>query len=125
MKKYIVMVAMLFAAVTGFAQEEVKPKDKGEMKFEKTRHNFGVFSVDTAVVTHEFVFTNVGKSHLSSIRLMHRADVPYPNIHSSLSCLATRERLPLHTTAKDAVPVCFAKASPYTTTDASRLYVYI
>ena len=23
-------------------QEEIKQKDKGEMKFEKTRHNFGV-----------------------------------------------------------------------------------
>ncbi len=64
------MVAMLLAAVTGFAQEEVKPKDKGEMKFEKTRHNFGVFSQDTAVVSHEFVFTNVGKSPL----IIHQAN---------------------------------------------------
>ena len=70
MKKYILMVAMLLAAVTGFAQEEVKPKDKGEMKFEKTRHNFGVFSQDTAVVSHEFVFTNVGKSPL----IIHQAN---------------------------------------------------
>lgn len=70
MKKYILMVAMQLAAVTGFAQEEVKPKDKGEMKFEKTRHNFGVFSQDTAVVSHEFVFTNVGKSPL----IIHQAN---------------------------------------------------
>lgn len=70
MKKYILMVPMLLAAVTGFAQEEVKPKDKGEMKFEKTRHNFGVFSQDTAVVSHEFVFTNVGKSPL----IIHQAN---------------------------------------------------
>ena len=70
MKKYILMVAMLLAAVTGFAQEEVKPKDKGEMKFEKTRHDFGVFSQDTAVVSHEFVFTNVGKSPL----IIHQAN---------------------------------------------------
>ena len=70
MKKYILRVAMLLAAVTGFAQEEVKPKDKGEMKFEKTRHNFGVFSQDTAVVSHEFVFTNVGKSPL----IIHQAN---------------------------------------------------
>ena len=70
MKKYIFMVAMLLAAVTGFAQEEVKPKDKGEMKFEKTRHNFGVFSQDTAMVSHEFVFTNVGKSPL----IIHQAN---------------------------------------------------
>ena len=70
MKKYILMVAMLLAAVTGFAQEEVKPKYKGEMKFEKTRHNFGVFSQDTAVVSHEFVFTNVGKSPL----IIHQAN---------------------------------------------------
>lgn len=70
MKKYILMVAMLFTAVVGFAQEEVKPKDKGEMKFEKTRHNFGVFAADTAVVTHEFVFTNVGKAPL----IIHQAN---------------------------------------------------
>ena len=43
-------------------QEETKQKDKGEMKFEKTRHNFGVFAQDTAIVTYDFVFKNVGKS---------------------------------------------------------------
>ena len=70
MKKHILMAAMLLVAVAGFAQEEVKPKNKGEMKFEKTRHNFGVFAADTAVVTHEFVFTNVGKAPL----IIHQAN---------------------------------------------------
>ena len=70
MKKHILMTAMLLVAVAGFSQEEVKPKNKGEMKFEKTRHNFGVFAADTAVVTHEFVFTNVGKAPL----IIHQAN---------------------------------------------------
>ena len=70
MKKHFLMAAMLLVAVTGFAQEEVKPKNKGEMKFEKTRHDFGVFAADTAVVTHEFVFTNVGKAPL----IIHQAN---------------------------------------------------
>ncbi len=70
MKKYFLMATMLFATFVVFAQDEVKPKDKGEMKFEKTRHDFGVFSVDTAVVTHEFVFTNVGKAPL----IIHQAN---------------------------------------------------
>ncbi len=70
MKKHILMAAMLLVAVAGFSQEEVKPKNKGEMKFEKTRHNFGVFAADTAVVTHEFVFTNVGKAPL----IIHQAN---------------------------------------------------
>ena len=61
---------MLFATFVGFAQDEVKPKDKGEMRFEKTRHNFGVFAQDTAIVTHEFVFTNVGKAPL----IIHQAN---------------------------------------------------
>ena len=61
---------MLLTASIGFAQEEIKPKDKGEMKFEKTRHDFGVFAQDTAVVTYDFVFTNVGKSPL----IIHQAN---------------------------------------------------
>ncbi len=70
MKKYFLMATMLFATFVGFAQDEVKPKDKGEMRFEKTRHNFGVFAQDTAIVTHEFVFTNVGKAPL----IIHQAN---------------------------------------------------
>ena len=71
MRKYILLVAMLMTALFGYAQEiqEVKPREKGEMKFEHTRHNFGVFAVDTAIVTHEFVFTNVGKAPL----IIHQA----------------------------------------------------
>ena len=69
MKKHIVFFLMLLTASTGFAQEEIKLKDKGEMKFEKTQHNFGVFSADTAIVSYDFVFTNVGKSPL----IIHQA----------------------------------------------------
>ena len=70
MKKLIVFVAMMCVALVGFAQDEMKDKNKGEMKFEHTRHDFGVFAQDTAVVTHEFVFTNVGKSPL----IIHQAN---------------------------------------------------
>ena len=70
MKKLIVFVVMMCVAFVGFAQDEMKDKNKGEMKFEHTRHDFGVFAQDTAVVTHEFVFTNVGKSPL----IIHQAN---------------------------------------------------
>ena len=69
MKRIVLLTSILLATVTGFAQEEVKAKDKGEMKFEHTRHNFGVFAQDTAIVTHEFIFTHVGKSPL----IIHQA----------------------------------------------------
>ena len=55
---------LLALPLVGYAQDDMKQKDKGEMKFEKTRHDFGVFSQDSAVVTYDFVFTNVGKSPL-------------------------------------------------------------
>ena len=70
MKKMIVFVTMMCVAFVGFAQEEIKDRNKGEMRFEHTRHDFGVFAQDTAVVTHEFVFTNVGKSPL----IIHQAN---------------------------------------------------
>ena len=71
MKKILVLFATMAMTTMCLAQsEDVKPKDRGEMKFEKTRHNFGVFSQDTAVVSHEFVFTNVGKSPL----IIHQAN---------------------------------------------------
>ena len=69
MKKLIVFAAMICVALASFAQEEMKPRDRGEMKFEHTRHDFGVFAQDTAVVSHEFVFTNVGKAPL----IIHQA----------------------------------------------------
>ena len=62
MKKFITLATMLIMATMSFAQEEMEPKEKGEIKFEKTRHNFGVFAQDTAVVSYDFVFTNVGKA---------------------------------------------------------------
>ncbi len=68
-KKYITLIAMLIMATASFAQDEIDPKDMGEIKFEKTRHNFGVFSQDTAVVSHDFVFTNIGKAPI----IIHQA----------------------------------------------------
>lgn len=71
MKKYMLLLLSLMIATVGFAQgqQEMKPREKGEMKFEKTRHNFGIFAADTAIVTHDFVFTNVGKAPL----IIHQA----------------------------------------------------
>ncbi len=70
MRLHILTLMLLAIPLTGFSQEEVKPKDKGEMKFETTRHNFGVFAQDTAIVTYDFVFTNVGKAPL----IIHQAN---------------------------------------------------
>ena len=65
----MLLVAIMLMEVTmGVAQEAI-PQKKGEMKFEKTRHDFGIFAQDTAIVTHEFVFTNVGKAPL----IIHQA----------------------------------------------------
>lgn len=69
MKRIIVFASILCMTFTGFAQDEIKPREKGEMKFEHTRHDFGIFAIDTAVVTHEFIFTNVGKAPL----IIHQA----------------------------------------------------
>lgn len=57
----LLLLAVSFAS---YAQDEVKQRDKGEMKFETTRHDFGAFSQDSAIVTYDFVFTNVGKAPL-------------------------------------------------------------
>lgn len=70
MRLHILTLMLLAIPLTGFSQEEVKPKEKGEMKFETTRHNFGVFAQDTAIVTYDFVFTNVGKAPL----IIHQAN---------------------------------------------------
>lgn len=69
MKKYLFFLFCLLAASSSFAQKETSTKDKGEIKFEKTRHDFGVFTQDSAVVSYDFVFTNVGKSPL----IIHQA----------------------------------------------------
>ena len=92
MKKGILLALLLLTTSISFAQEivrqeeltkeENKQRDKGEMKFEKTRHNFGVFAADTATLTYEFVFKNVGKSPL----IIHQA---------SASCGCTVPEYPL------------------------------
>ena len=91
MKKSLLLLLILLTTGASFAQEvvtreesqeEVKQRNKGEMKFEKTRHDFGVFASDTAIVSYEFVFTNVGKSPI----LIHQA---------SASCGCTVPEYPL------------------------------
>ena len=43
MRNSLLFLILLMTSVS-FAQVNTKPKGKGEMKFEKTRHNFGVFA---------------------------------------------------------------------------------
>ena len=69
MKRTIFLLTILLIANISFALEETKSKGKGEMKFEKTRHDFGVFAPDTAILTYDFVFTNVGKEPI----IIHQA----------------------------------------------------
>ena len=69
MKRNILFILVLLIAGTSLAQQETNPKGKGEMKFEKTRHDFGVFAPDTAILTYDFIFTNVGKEPI----IIHQA----------------------------------------------------
>lgn len=57
--KKIVMMLMLMASVTAFAQQT-----QAEIKFDKTTHNFGKFSESNPVQTAVFTFTNTGTSPL-------------------------------------------------------------
>lgn len=69
MKRTIFLLTILFIANISFAQEVTKSKGKGEMEFEKTHHDFGIFAPDTAILTYDFVFTNVGKEPI----IIHQA----------------------------------------------------
>ena len=69
MKRNILFLLVALMASVSFAQEVQTPRGKGEMKFEKTRHDFGVFAPDTAILTYDFVFTNVGKDPI----IIHQA----------------------------------------------------
>ena len=57
--KKIVMMLMLMASVTAFAQQT-----QAEIKFDKTTHNFGKFRESNPVQTAIFTFTNTGTSPL-------------------------------------------------------------
>ena len=81
MRNSLLFLILLMTSVS-FAQVNTKPKGKGEMKFEKTCHDFGVFAPDTAILTYEFEFTNVGKTPL----IIHQA---------SASCGCTVPEYPL------------------------------
>ncbi|MBE6291476.1 MAG: DUF1573 domain-containing protein [Bacteroidales bacterium] len=70
MKKFFLLAAILAITTLGFAQEPQKNSEKAELRFEKQTHNFGIIAQDTAVVTYEFVFKNVGKSPL----IIHQAN---------------------------------------------------
>ena len=56
-------------------------QNKAEIKFDKTTHDFGTFSEDSAVVSCTFTFTNVGKGplviHQAIASWMHSAQI-YP-----------------------------------------------
>ena len=94
MKRNILFLLILLVANVSFSRQETTPKGKGEMKFEKTHHDYGVFAPDTAILTYDFVFTNVGKEPI----IIHQA---------SASCGCT---VPEYT-LKPIMPGCKGKIS--------------
>ena len=59
MKKAVLCLMLLLLGI-GY----LSAQNKAEIKFDKTTHDFGTFSEDSAVVTCTFTFTNVGKGPL-------------------------------------------------------------
>ena len=63
MKKRTILIALtLLAATCTFAQS-------AKIKFQHTTYDFGVFVRDSAILTHNFVFTNTGDAPL----IIHQA----------------------------------------------------
>lgn len=65
MKKFLSFIVMCLATVTLAMAQQAKPKTDGpSIKFEKTTHDFGIFSETKSTQKCVFTFTNVGKSPL-------------------------------------------------------------
>lgn len=60
MKKLSFLAVMLFAAITCFAQDATKPV----MSFAEKSFDFGTVKEEAGKITHEFTFTNTGKTPL-------------------------------------------------------------
>ena len=73
MKKLLIAALVAMAGI-GFAVAQNAAK--GQIKFEKTTHDFGTFSENNPVQTHTFVFTNVG-------------DAPFVVTQATASCGCT------------------------------------
>ncbi len=67
MKKILALSLMFFVMLGAvFAQDNTKQAD---IKFDKTSHNFGIFSEKDPIVTCVFTFTNTGSAPL----IIHQA----------------------------------------------------
>lgn len=55
---------LLCVFIAGFCMSAAAPKEKGEMKFEETVHDFGAVKENGGPVSVEFPFTNTGKANL-------------------------------------------------------------
>lgn len=64
MKKVLLISVLILSCMINIKAQSDNEKKQAEIKFEKLSHNFGTFSETDPVVTHVFVYTNVGESPL-------------------------------------------------------------
>ena len=67
MKKYLFTAFLMLCSLVSFAQQA----NEAEIKFDKTSHDFGIFTESNSKVTCTFTFTNTGNKLL----VIHQAIV--------------------------------------------------
>lgn len=60
MKKYLFTAFLMLCSLVSFAQQS----NEAEIKFDKTSHDFGIFTESNSKVTCTFTFTNTGNKLL-------------------------------------------------------------
>lgn len=60
MKKYLFTAFLMLCSIVSFAQQA----NEAEIKFDKTSHDFGIFTESNSKVTCTFTFTNTGNKLL-------------------------------------------------------------
>lgn len=60
MKKYLFTAFLMLCSLVSFAQQA----NEAEIKFDKTSHDFGIFTESNSKVTCTFTFTNTGNKFL-------------------------------------------------------------
>ena len=60
MKKYLFTAFLMLCSLVSFAQQA----NESEIKFDKTSHDFGIFTESNSKVTCTFTFTNTGNKFL-------------------------------------------------------------
>lgn len=61
MKKYLFTAFLMLCSLVSFAQQA----NEAEIKFDKTSHDFGIFTESNSKVTCTFTFTNTGNKLLA------------------------------------------------------------